>query len=209
MRLAIFGATGRTGKHLVEQALAQGHTVTAFVRDATRLGALRTRVNVVQGNVGEAAKVAQAVAGAEAVLSVLAPSGNQPVFAVSQAVTNILAAMNAHGVQRLIMSTGAGVRDPQDRPTLVHGFFGVLVKLLSRNVYEDMFQAVEKVRASDVDWTIVRVPMLTDGPLTGQIRRGYVNKDLGVRLARADLADYLLKQLMDRSQIRQAPAISN
>jgi hypothetical protein len=143
------------------------------------------------------------------VLSVLAPSGNQPAYTVSRGIDNILAAMKAHGVRRLIISVGAGVRDPRDTPTPVHALFGVLVKLLSRAVYEDMRQAAEKVRASDLDWTIVRVPRLVDGPASAGVWSGYVSKEMGTSLRRADLAAAMLKQLSDRTHIRQAPAISS
>ena len=209
MKLAIFGATGKTGRHLVEQALAAGHSVTALARDPARLPQTHDRLTVVPGDVRDPAAVAQTIAGAEAVLSVLGPTGSQPDFAVSRGTDHILAAMKVHGVRRLIISAGAGVRDPLDKPTLLHAYFGTLVKVLSKNVYLDMLQVVDKVRASDVDWTIVRVPRLMDTPPTGQVFTGYVNKDLKTSLSRADLAAYMLQQLTDRSHLRQAPAISN
>ena len=106
-------------------------------------------------------------------------------------------------------SAGAGVRDPKDTPTLVHAFFGGLVRLLSPNVVKDMELVVEKVRGSDLDWTVVRVPMLTEDPATGRIREGYVGKAIGPRLSRADMADYLLRQVESKTYLGQAPAISN
>jgi putative NADH-flavin reductase len=209
MKLAILGATGKTGRHLLEQALAQGHAVTVLARNPDKLAQRHDRLNVIQGDIRDAAKVAQAVAGAEAVLSVLGPTSNKPERAVSQGMDNILAAMRQHGVRRLIQAAGAGVRDPQDTPTLVHAFFGGLVRLLSPNVVADMVEVVDKVRQSGLDWTIVRVPMLTEGPATGRVREGYVGKDIGPRLARADLAAFMLKQLEAKTYVGQAPAISS
>jgi hypothetical protein len=110
---------------------------------------------------------------------------------------HILAAMRQHGVRRLVVSIGAGVRDPQDKPPLGHALFGALVKLLSRNAYEDMLSVDQKVRAAAVDWTIVRVPRLMDTPKTGTIRQGYVGKAIGSQLSRADLAAFMLSQLDD------------
>lgn len=209
MKLTIFGAAGRTGRHLVEQALAKGHEVTALVRNPDKLAIRHERLKVIQGDIRDAARVAQAVAGAGAVISVLAPTSNKPEMVVSQGMDNILAAMRQHGVKRLIQSAGAGVRDPKDRPTLVHAFFGGLVRLLSPNVLADMTQMVNKVKGSDLDWTVVRVPMLTEDAATGRIREGYVGKDIGPRLSRADMADYLLRQVEDRRYVGKAPAISN
>jgi putative NADH-flavin reductase len=209
MKLTIFGATGKTGRYLLEQALAKGHTVTVLARTPDKLTLRHDRLHVVQGDIRDAAKVAQAVAGADAVLSVLGPTSNKPELAVSQGMDNILAAMRQHGVRRLIQSAGAGVRDPQDTPTLVHAFFGGLVRLLSPNVVADMVQVVDKVRQSGLDWTIVRVPMLTEDPATGRVREGYVGKEIGPRLARADMADFMLKQLDAKTYVGKAPAISN
>lgn len=209
MQLTIFGATGKSGRYLLEQALARGHTVTVLVRAPGKLPVRHERLIVVQGDVRDPDKVVQAVAGAYAVISVLGPTNNRPEMAVSQGLDNILAAMRQHGVRRLIQTAGAGVRDPQDRPTLMHAFFGRLVRLFSPNVVADMEQVVDKVRRSDRDWTVVRVPMLTEGPATGRIREGYVGKMIGPRLSRADLADYLLRQVESETYLRQAPAISN
>ena len=209
MKLTVFGATGKTGRYLVEQALARGHTVTALARNPAKLALQHEQLKVIPGDIRDAAKVAQAVAGADAVISVLGPTSNKPELAVSQGMDNILAAMRQHGVQRLIQSAGAGVRDPKDQPTLVHAFFGGLVRVLSPNVVKDMEQVVEKVRGSNLDWTVVRVPMLTEDPATGRVREGYVGKAIGPRLSRADMADYLLRQLESSAHLRQAPAISN
>ena len=209
MHLALFGATGKTGRYLVEQALAQDHSLTGLVREPSRLATRHERLKVVQGDIRQAEKVSQAVAGAEAVISVLGPSSNKPELAVSQGMDNILAAMRQHGVRRLLQTIGAGVRDPRDRPTPIHLFFGALVRLLSANAFTDMAQVSEKVRGSGLEWTVVRVPMLTEDAATGRLRVGYVGKDIGPRLARADLAAFLLRQLDDPQYIAQAPAISN
>jgi putative NADH-flavin reductase len=210
MKLALFGATGRTGRHLLAQALQQGHSVTALARDPRQLAWAETgRLQVVSGDVRDAAAVSATVAGAEAVLSVLGPTSNRPELAVSAGTDNLLAAMRQHGVRRLIQSTGAGVRDPQDQPTPIHAFFGALVRRLTPNVLADMTQTVDKIRASDLDWTLVRVPRLTDGAPTGHIRVAYVGPELGLQLTRADLAGFMLQQLADTRYLRQAPAISN
>ena len=209
MKLTVFGATGKTGRHLVEQALAKGHTVTALARNPAKLDFKHERLKLIQGDIRDAARVSEALAGADAVITVLGPASNKPELAVSQGMDNILAAMRQHGVRRLIQSAGAGVRDPKDQPTLVHAFFGILVRVLSPNVVKDMEHVVDNVRRSNLDWTVVRVPMLTEDPATGRVREGYVGKAIGPRLSRADMAAYLLRQLESQTYLRQAPAISN
>lgn len=209
MKLTIFGATGKTGKYLVEQALQQGHQVTAFTRSPEKLTMENPELAAVTGDVRDLDPVLEAVGGADAVISVLGPTENKPTFAVTTGTKNILEAMQTHNVDRLIISAGAGVGDPQDEPKLINKLINWILKLTARWVYEDMVQTVETVRASDLDWTVVRVPMLVDGEPTREIREGYVGKGLGPRITRGDLAKYILDQLQREDQIQQSPAISN
>ena len=209
MRLTLFGATGGTGKHIVEAALARGYYVTAFARNPAKLGLQSERLFTVEGDIQDPQKVSEALAGADVVISVLGPTSNQPTFEVSRGMVNILAAMQAHGVRRLVLSSGAGVSDPNDAPRLVNHLIGALLKLTSRYVLEDMQRTVDLVQASDRDWTVVRVPMLTDDPKTGKVKVGYVGKGIGARISRSDLADFMLQQATDKTYLRQSPAISN
>lgn len=209
MKLTIFGGTGRTGQHLVEQALAAGHDVTVLARTPGKLSDLGPQLAVVTGDIRDAAAVSRAVAGADALLSVLGPTSNAPDLQVSQGMSHILDAMRAEGVRRLIVSAGAGVSDPQDTPQFVNRVISALLKLTSRNVLEDMTRTVDLVRQSDRDWTIVRVPMLTDDPASGAVQAAYVGQGMGMRVGRADLAQFMLAQLDDATYLRQAPAISS
>ncbi len=210
MKLAIFGATGKTGQHVVQQALAAGYDVVAFARTPSKLN-LHTneQLSLVQGDIQNAAKVEEAIKGVDAVLSVLGPTTNKPEMAVTTGTQNILAAMHKHDVRRLVISAGAGVRDPRDKPKLIDHLFGLLLWLLSRNAVEDMTQVVKDVRAADLDWTVVRVPRLNDAPAVGKIRIGYLGADVGTQLSRADMADFMLRQVSDQTYLQQAPVISN
>jgi putative NADH-flavin reductase len=210
MNITIFGATGRTGQRLVERALDAGHHVTAFARTPSKLEVEHEQLTVVQGDVTDPDAVAEAIAGAEAVLSVLGPSGNQPTYAVSRGMQNIVDAMKARGVDRLVVSMGAGVSDPQDNPRLVNRIINAALKLLAANVYRDMKRVAEVVRASDLDWTLVRVPMLSEEAPTGRIEVGYVgDEQIGPRLTRGDLARFMLEQATDDTYLHEAPVISN
>lgn len=209
MRITVIGATGKTGKLVVEQALAANHAVVAFARTPSRLDIQNSNLSIVQGDVLDPIAVERAVAGSDAVISVLAPGSNAAESVVTRGTRNILAAMYKHKVQRLIVSTGAGVRDTGDEPGLLDNLIVALLKRLNGNVYQDMVETVELVRQSDRDWTIVRVPMLTGDPASGNIRAGAVGRDIGTRIGRADMAAFLLKQLNDSTNVRRAPAISN
>lgn len=209
MNITIFGATGKTGVQLVGQALAAGHQVTAFARNSSKLNLKNEHLALMQGDVENAAQVEAAVNGANAIISVLGPTGNIPDYKVSRGTQNIIAAMNKVGVRRLVVSSGAGVGDPNDTPKLFNHAINFALKLMAKHIYEDMKRVVDVVHASDLDWTIVRVPMLTDDLKKGTVRVGYVGRDIGARISRADMADFMLKQVSDKTFLHQAPAISN
>lgn len=166
-------------------------------------------LKVVRGDVKDPASVAEVVNGVDAVISVLGPTSNAASFEVSLGTENILKAMHQFGVKRIIISAGAGVGDPDDKPGFVNQLINMLLKVSAKNVYEDMLKTVTIVRSSDRDWTVVRVPMLTDGPKTGQVKVGLVGKGMGSRISRADLANYMLSQTRSIEQVRKAPVISH
>lgn len=206
MKLVIFGASGATGRQLVEQALAAGHEVTAFVRDTTKLDIRHERLRTVKGDVADAGAVAQAVVGQDAVLSALGPA--KPDFnAMTLGARHILDAMRQHGVRRLVTLTGAGVPDPNDRPKLFNHVITFLLKRISPGVLEDAKRHVEQVRASDVDWTIVRVGRLNDGPKSGNVQVGWVGTGPKPFISRADVAAFMLRELEERKHLRLAPMI--
>lgn len=209
MNLTIFGATGRTGLHLVKKALERNHQVTAFVRNPDKLNLNNQKLQIVQGDIVDSGIVDRAIAKADAVLSVLGPTENKPTYTVSKGTENILHAMEKHQVKRLVISSGAGVSDSMDKPGFLDKIIQFLLKRFSRYVLEDMQKTVEIVRNSDLEWTIVRVPMLTDAPPTGEVKVGYIGKNIGPRINRADLASFMLDQLDDSRYVHQAPAISN
>ena len=207
--LALFGATGRTGRHLLQQALERGYNVRVLARDPGKLAVQSERLVVVRGNLKDAACVEEVITGADAVLSVLGPTSNEPTFEISRGTADIMSTMKRQGVKRLIISAGAGVGDPGDTPKLFNKLINVALKATARNVYEDMLKTVDQVRGSGLEWTVVRVPRLTDGPKTGQVRVGMVGQGTGANLSRADMAEFMLKQVDDGRHLRQAPAISN
>jgi len=195
MKLVIFGSTGRSGQLLVKQALAVGHEVIAFARTPAKLEVQDEQLSIVQGDVADINSVTEAISRGDVVLSTLGPARGAPAGVMSRGLSNILAAMQENNVRRLIVVVGAGVGDPQDRPRLFDRLIGGLLRLVARPVYDEMKGVADKVRASDVDWTLVRVPMLTDAPSGGDVRVGYLGGDVGSRVSREDLAQFMLAQV--------------
>lgn len=208
MKVLIIGATGGTGRQLVEQALAVGHDVTALVRNPARIRVRHERLRVVQGDILDFDSVDRAVAGQEAVLSSLGTkSVFKPVKIFSEGTSNLLRAMAKHDVRRLICITGIGAGDSRGHG----GFFYdkiILPIVLQRN-YRDKDKQEEFIRKSDRDWIIVRPGFLTNGPPKGNYS---VLTDLtGVtvgRISRADVAAFMLAQLTSDRYLRQTPLLS-
>src|SRR5689334_228722 len=137
MRLAVFGATGRTGKPLVEQALQAGHEVVALVRTPSKLAIQHPKLTVIQGDAMNPVNVDDTVQGSDAVISVIGQAKGAPRDTQTVAITNIIAAMNKYGIKRLVSLTGAGVDDRRDRPKFVHHLIKTALKLLSGHVLKD------------------------------------------------------------------------
>ncbi|MBA3424639.1 MAG: NAD(P)-dependent oxidoreductase [Rubrobacteraceae bacterium] len=208
MRVVVFGASGRTGRRLVEGALRRGHEVTAFVRDPSKLSLEHERLRVVGGDVMDAAAVEDAVAGRDAVLVALGHTKTSAKDVQLVGTRNIVGAMQRHGVRRIVSLTGAGVRDPEDQPKLFDRAITGLLRRLQRDVLEDAERHAEVIKNSGLEWVIVRGPVLTDGERKGGYRVGYVGKNSGTRISRADIADFMLDQLEDDVHLGRMPMVS-
>jgi len=208
MKVIVFGASRGLGLKVVEQALQAGHTVTAFVRGPARFTLQHPNLAVFPGDSTDPAAVDEAIAGQDAVVSTLGATRPPVPGTLETSARNIVAAMQKHGVRRLVSTTGAGVRQPEDRPKFVDRLIGALLLLLARNVVLDSAANVKAIQTSDLDWTIVRFPRLVDGPQTGRQRAGYVDRDSSAQLSRADGADFILKELTDRQWVWKLPLIS-
>jgi putative NADH-flavin reductase len=210
MKLVVFGATGRTGLPLLQQALDAGHQVVAFLRDPSKLQITHAQLTSVQGDVTTQEDVDKAITSdVDAVISVLGPVKGSPAEMMPAAATHIVTAMQRHNVKRLIFMTGAGVAMPQDQPKLINHVIKFALKTFAGNVLTQSENAVRFIQNSDLDWTIVRVPMLVDGPHTGSYRVGWVGVNTGPRLHRADAADFALQQLHTSDYLHKAPVVSN
>jgi len=210
MRLTIFGASGRTGTQLVEQALAGGHQVTAVVRDPARLAIpTHPRLDVVTADVMDPASILPAVTGADAVLTAAGPRGAGPTTVITDSVRSIAAAMEKAGTRRLLVLSGSIAADGGEGFVLRYVLKPLARRTFLRNVCADMRRAEAEVAGTDLDWTIVRPPALTNGPATGKYRTA-AQRDLprGFRLSRADLAGCMLSLLDEVAAVRRHIAVA-
>jgi putative NADH-flavin reductase len=208
MKLVIFGATGGTGRELVKQALEQGHSVTAYARTPAKLDDIEhANLQVIQGDVLDPEVVERAVAGQDAVLSAIG-AGAERTTIREDGTRNIIAAMEKTGVQRLICQSSLGVGDSRANLSFFTKYIIVLVFL--RHPFGDHERQEAVVKKSSLNWTIVRPPHLRDGPRTGTYRHGFATTDRKIEgyISRADVADFMLRQLTDDTYHHQAPGVS-
>ena len=206
MKLVVFGATGGTGREVVQQALEAGHAVTSFVRDPSRLGDLVGKIKVITGDIHELDAVKQAVQGQDAVVCALGSRDLKSTTLRTDGTVNIIEAMKDNQVQRLIVVSAMGIGESWNTLSLSSKLFFATVLRSARVDHESQEEAV---RNSGLDWTIIRPSGLTDGPRRGDYRFGENIETKSSTIARADVADLILKSLEDGNLIGKAPTITN
>jgi putative NADH-flavin reductase len=207
MRITVFGATGRTGRPLVEQAVERGHEVVAFARSPGDVEP-RDGVTVVEGDAYAGTGVKEAVADSDAVVSVLGQTSDGPDDLLTVAGDHVLGAMAEHGVDRFVTLVGAGVREAGESVSLSGRVMSTLLKLAASSVLNDAEDHVERVRATDLDWTVVRAPRLADGEGTGDYRAGDIA--LGFEsVVRADVARFVLDCLEKDLYVHAMPKVGS
>jgi len=208
MKVVVLGATGGTGLEMVRQAIGRRHSVTAFVRSTGRLKPFRDHINVKQGNLLNSSELEEVLKGQDAVLSAFGP--RVPIAKTDKTLLQdfgraLTAAMGRAGVKRIIVeSTAFLFKDSIVPPTYVLG------KLLFPSVVADACAMEELLQRSQLDWTLVRPPRLTDGHHSGKyrVREGHLPR-FGFSISRANVADCFLSILDNEKAIRKIVGVSD
>ena len=203
--LFVLGATGGTGRALVEQALGRGHRVTALVRSPEKLGPPREGLTVIRGDPRNADELRRALPDHEAVLSALGPPGIGPSTLVADSARSTVAALQATGMRRLLV---VGVAVLFENDGLLNAFAR---RTFLRNVAKDHAEMERILGASGLDWTIVRPPRLTNGPLTRAygVADGRMPPGAGLTISRADVADFLLDEVEHPAHVRRIVGLAS
>jgi putative NADH-flavin reductase len=211
VKVAIFGATGGTGRILTTKALERGQEVTAAVRKLSAIPWSQERLRVVQADVMDPATLDGALEGQDAVITSVSVGsalreGRKPTTLFSEGTRNVIATMKRRGVGRLVcISSGAVEPDPA-----LGIVFGKIVRpLLFKDMYADMSRMEREVRESGLDWVIVCPSTLTDDPASGRYILGIDRIPKGWRVPRGDVAEFVLDQLTDDRYLGRAVAITS
>jgi uncharacterized protein YbjT (DUF2867 family) len=208
MKLLVLGGTGGTGKHVIESALESGHEVTALVRDPAKVATKHDKLTVIKGNAASAADLASALAGKDAVISALGPrTKTDPICA--EAAAALVEAAKPAGVRRIVWISASGVGDSRAAMNATSFVFGrIIIPLFLTKQYTNHERAENTLRASDLDWTVVRPLQLVDKstgkPVTAQTGSGKV---AGLKIARSDVARWLVEEAGARAHVRSTPML--
>ena len=208
MKLIIFGSTGTIGKHLVKHALAQGHAVKAFARNPHALELKDEKLTLVTGDVFDKQAVREAVKGCEGVLITLG-SAKLTGDVRSIGTQNIVKAMEHCDVKRLVCQTTLGIGD--SRKNLNFFWKYIMFGVILRAVFKDHVIQETIVKQSRLDWVIVRPAAFTDERQVNSLQYGFLptKSKLSLKVAREDVAKFMLKQLVSDKYLHQTPGLSN
>uniref|UniRef100_UPI0035127F4E NAD(P)-dependent oxidoreductase n=1 Tax=Oricola sp. TaxID=1979950 RepID=UPI0035127F4E len=204
MKVIVFGATGNVGRLAVERLLKDGHEVTAFARRPGKIGIDDPKLRLQAGDAFDAADVENAVRGHDAVVITIGAGMSRRSLIRSQGTMNVIQAMQSHGVRRLICQSTLGAHESWSNLNFFWKriMFGALLK----PVFRDHELQEKLVRASGLDWTIVRPSAFADGPATGSFKEGFGPEEHGLKLtiSREDIAAFLTRQVGDLTYLRRA-----
>jgi len=206
VKVVVFGATGETGRLLSERTLRAGHTVTAFVRDPTRMPIVHERLRVVRGDVLDPPSVDRAIPGHDAVLSALGSTARTPAPVLSDGVRHILDGMERSRVRRIVVLSVAGALG--ESAGFAIGNAGLRVfRMWLPEVYHEHRKMLYELRRRELEWIAVRAVLLTNGAAKGRYRVAVEGiPRWGFRISRADVADFMIRQLTTDEFVRKMPA---
>jgi len=195
-KIVVFGATGGTGKFVVEQAIKKGYHVTVIIRNPDAFTFSDRNLEIIKGDVLQPNTFEDAVIGKEAVISCLGSTRKNPTKVYSRGISNITTAMGKAGTKRIVCISAGAVVIPPNGSFIVKFVVKNILQRLFKYVYDDMLLMEEVLSKSDLDWTIIRAPRLINSEYTGKYRSS-VNKHLinQSSISRADLADYIVTHL--------------
>lgn len=208
MNILIIGGTGKTGRHIIDQALQQGHIVTTLVRNPFKLKLKHPNLKILRGNILQPKEVEAAVKGQDTVLSAL---GHKrffiPTSTLSKGTANLIGAMEKHDVKRLVCITSLGINDSRFRLGLYYTLF--VIPIIIFFYFLDKSKQEKIIMKSTLDWTIVRPAQLTNGKMRSNFLHGpnLGNYILTKMISRADVAQFMLQQLSNKQYLHKAVGI--
>ena len=207
--IALFGGSGKTGQQFLKQALEAGYNVKALVRNPEKISQNSAQLKLIHGDVLDQKSVEETIQGADIIVSLFGHVKGSPDWLQKDGTTLIVESMNKNGIKRIISLSGGGLPYPgKDEPKFFDHAIRTIMKITVPSVLKDAQAHAEVLRNSSLDWEIVRGPILTDTPLTGKYRVGWVGVNAGNKISRADLAHFIMKEVESPEYTKQLPMVS-
>ncbi|SHJ08032.1 Putative NADH-flavin reductase [Hymenobacter daecheongensis DSM 21074] len=207
-RIALFGASGQTGQKFLTLALAKGYHVQALARDAAKIPQRSPQLTIVPGDVLDLNAVENTIRDTDLVVSLFGQVKGSPPDVQTRGTANIVKAMQHYGLRRIISLSGGGLPYAEDHPKLADKLIRGIMRLAVPQVLHDAQGHADVLRASGLDWQVVRGPRLTNEPARGQYRVGWVGVNASTSIGRADLANFILQQVESREFVHKMPFVS-
>ncbi|MEM8567882.1 MAG: SDR family oxidoreductase [Bacteroidota bacterium] len=208
-KIALLGATGQTGSIFLEKAIEQGYTVKALVRNTNKIGMTHERLHIIQGDVLNLTDVEELVQDTTVVVSLFGHVKGSPEWLQTNGTKNIVSAMNKEGVRKVISLSGGGLPYPEkDKPKFMDKMIRFIMKIAVPKILNDAIAHHKVLESSDLRWVIVRGPRLINDPPKDTYRVGWVGVNASTKIARGDLASFILQQVESDEFVRQMPFVS-
>ncbi len=209
-KIALFGGSGQTGMEFLKRALDYGYQVKALARSPQKFSIKHPKLEVVPGDVLVQQDVTAVVKGCDVVVSLFGHVKGSPEWLQTNGTKNIVAAMKQEKVEKIISLSGGGLPFPEkDQPKMPDKMIRFIMKIAVPKILNDAIKHHKILENSKLKWIIVRGPRLTNDKKTGNYRVGWVGVNTSTKIARADLADFILKQIDDEQFLYQMPFVSH
>lgn len=208
-KIALFGGTGQTGSEFLKIALQNNYSVKALARTPGKMKFEHPNLEVIKGDVLNLNEVEAVVEGTDIVISLFGHVKGSPEWLQTDGTKNIIVVMKAKGVERIVSLSGGGLPYPEkDQPRFADKMIRTIMKFAVPKILNDAIEHHKVLAESGLKWMIVRGPRLTNQERVGNYRVGWVGVNASTKIGRADLADFILKQVEEETFNYQMPFVS-
>jgi len=208
-RIALFGATGQTGSIFLKKAIEKGYSINALARDPKKMPLDHQDLKIIQGDILNPKDVEETITGSDLVVSLFGHIKGSPEWLQTDGTRNIVKAMKSKGLEKIISLSGGGLPFPEkDEPKFADKAIRFIMKIAVPKILNDAIEHHKVLDESGLKWIIIRGPRLTNDDPKGDYRVGWVGVNASTKIARADLADFILTQVEDDQYVHQMPFVS-
>lgn len=211
MNITIFGAAGGIGRFAVKHAVEHGYKVTAYVRNPEKLKQYKDQISIITGELNDYDSMYNAVKGSDAVVWCVGINMKRKYDNMYSLEGHkvLIEVMHNCNVKRLIDWATPSIPFYKDKKSFITTIPGILAGIFLTQAKKEMYEICRLIENSDLDWTIVRFIAPTNQPYTGNIKAGFGDIKMNMRISREDIASFMIKQITDKEYIKSMPIIGS